>query len=143
MKVLLINGPNLNLLGIREPEIYGKATLKEIEEKLKKYSEKLQINLEIYQSNHEGKIIDKIQESYSEIEYLIINPGAFTHYSIGIRDAITAIGVKTIEVHLSNINGREEFRKKSVISDIAVGTITGFGSYGYFMALDYIKNESR
>ncbi|MGL5051757.1 MAG: type II 3-dehydroquinate dehydratase [Fusobacteriaceae bacterium] len=142
MKVLLINGPNLNFLGIREPEIYGKETLKDIEEKLKKYSEELEIDLATYQSNHEGDIIDKIQETYEKkIDYLVINPGAYTHYSIGIRDAIKAVGIKTIEVHLSNVHTREEFRKKSMISDIALGTIGGFGSYGYFMALDYIKNR--
>ncbi|MGL6167403.1 MAG: type II 3-dehydroquinate dehydratase, partial [Fusobacteriaceae bacterium] len=99
MKVLLINGPNLNFLGIREPVIYGKETLKDIEEKLKKYSEELEIDLATYQSNHEGDIIDKIQETYEKkIDYLVINPGAYTHYSIGIRDAIKAVGIKTIEV---------------------------------------------
>lgn len=136
--VLVINGANLNFLGIRERGIYGKDTLDEINRKLNNYGSEKKIRLEFFQSNHEGEIIDKIQSVYNEVDYLIINPGAFTHYSIGIRDAILSVGIPCIEVHISNIYKREEFRHRSLISDIAIGTISGFGSYGYQMALDYI-----
>lgn len=140
MKVLIINGPNLNFLGKREPEIYGKKTLDIINNEVETFGKTLEIELSFYQSNHEGFIIDKIQEVYTEIDYLIINPGALTHYGIGIRDAILSTNMKTIEVHLSNIYSREEFRHKSVISDICIGKITGFGSEGYKMALQYLSS---
>lgn len=138
MKVLIINGPNLNFLGKREPEIYGEKTLEEINSEIKLF--KKEIEIEFFQSNHEGHIIDKIQEVYNKVDYLIINPGALTHYGIGIRDAILSTNLKTIEVHLSNVYSREEFRHKSVISDICIGKITGFGSEGYKMALQYLSN---
>ncbi|MEG0390799.1 MAG: type II 3-dehydroquinate dehydratase [Cetobacterium sp.] len=140
MKVLVINGPNLNFLGIREPEVYGLKTLKELNEEIEILGKRLEIEVNFYQSNHEGQIIDKIQESYNVIDYLIINPGALTHYGIGIRDAVLSTGIKTIEVHLSNVYSREEFRHKSIISDIAVGKITGFGSESYKMALHYLNS---
>ncbi|MGL4652929.1 MAG: type II 3-dehydroquinate dehydratase [Cetobacterium sp.] len=140
MKVLIINGPNLNFLGKREPEIYGKKTLDIINNEVEIFGKTLEIELSFYQSNHEGFIIDKIQEVYTEIDYLIINPGALTHYGIGIRDAILSTNMKTIEVHLSNVYSREEFRHKSVISDICIGKITGFGSEGYKMALQYLSS---
>ncbi|MGL4970514.1 MAG: type II 3-dehydroquinate dehydratase [Cetobacterium sp.] len=140
MKVLIINGPNLNFLGKREPEIYGKKTLDIINNEVETFGKTLEIELCFYQSNHEGFIIDKIQEIYNEIDYLIINPGALTHYGIGIRDAILSTNIKTIEVHLSNVYSREEFRHKSVISDICIGKITGFGSEGYKMALQYLSS---
>ena len=140
MKILIINGPNLNFLGKREPEIYGNKTLDMINNEIEVLGKNLGLELTFYQSNHEGCIIDKIQDSYEKIDYLIINPGAFTHYSIGIRDAILSTNLKTIEVHLSNVYSREEFRHKSVISDICIGKITGFGSEGYKMALQYLSN---
>lgn len=140
MKVLIINGPNLNFLGIRETSVYGSMTLSEINSIIDRKCNAFGIEAQFFQSNHEGEIVDKIQESYNKIDYLIINPGAFTHYSIAIRDAILAVGVKTIEVHLSNVYAREEFRKTSVISDISIGKITGFNYFGYLMALDYIVN---
>lgn len=140
MKVLIINGPNLNFLGKREPKIYGDETLEVINNKIKEFGMNHGMEVEFFQSNHEGYIIDKIQESYENVDYLIINPGALTHYGIGIRDAILSTNLKTIEVHLSNVYSREEFRHKSVISDICIGKITGFGSEGYKMALQYLSN---
>ncbi|MHA4989409.1 type II 3-dehydroquinate dehydratase [Cetobacterium somerae] len=140
MKILIINGPNLNFLGKREPKIYGDETLELINNKIKEFGMYHGMEVEFFQSNHEGYIIDKIQESYENVDYLIINPGALTHYGIGIRDAILSTNLKTIEVHLSNVYSREEFRHKSVISDICIGKITGFGSEGYKMALQYLSN---
>lgn len=138
MKVLIINGPNLNFLGKREPEIYGEKTLEDINSELVTYALSKKIELECFQSNHEGLIIDKIQSVYKEIDYIIINPGALTHYSIAIRDALLSVGIDTIEVHLSNVYKREDFRHKSTISDICIGKIAGFGSEGYKMALQYL-----
>ncbi|MGL4254518.1 MAG: type II 3-dehydroquinate dehydratase [Fusobacteriaceae bacterium] len=140
-KVLVINGANLNFLGIREKNIYGSKTLQEINDRLKKYVEVGKIHIEFFQSNYEGAIVERIHEAYGNMDYIIINPGAFTHYSIAIRDALLAVEIPSIEVHLSNIYRREEFRHKSLISDIAIGTICGFGEEGYIMALDYIKKR--
>ena len=142
MKVLVIHGPNLNFLGKREPEIYGKLTLEDINSMIEKRAENHSFEVEIFQSNYEGAIVEKLHEHYKKSDYLIINPAAFTHYSIAVRDAVLTSGLKTIEVHLSNIHSREDFRKKSVISDIAIGQICGLGYHGYLMALDYIKEES-
>jgi len=134
-KVLVINGPNLNLLGFREKNIYGEETLEDIARKMNAEAEKLNVDLSFVQSNHEGEIIDKIHESRGKIDVIIINPGAYTHYSIAIRDAIKAVEIPTIELHLSNIHAREEFRSKSVIAPVCVGQISGFGSAGYILAL--------
>jgi len=139
MRVLVIHGPNLNLLGRREPEIYGHLTLEDINNMIEEKAAEHSLEVEIFQSNHEGAIVEKLHEHYGRSDYLVINPAAFTHYSIAIRDAVLAVGLKTIEVHLSNIHSREDFRKKSVIADIAVGQICGLGYRGYLMALDYIK----
>ncbi|WP_319370295.1 type II 3-dehydroquinate dehydratase [uncultured Ilyobacter sp.] len=139
LKILVVHGVNLNFLGTREPKIYGTLTLGDINSKIKERALEYGFEIEIFQSNHEGEIVDKIQEHFQKSDYLVINPAAFTHYSIAIRDAILATGIKTIEVHLSNVHSREDFRKKSVIADIAVGQIAGFSYYGYMMALDYIK----
>ena len=138
MNILLINGPNLNLLGIREPEIYGNKTLNDIEKDLIKVAKGKSINLECFQSNHEGEIVDKIQSSVSTIHGILINAGAFTHTSISIRDAL--IGSKTpfVELHISNIFSREEFRKESFLTDKAIGIISGFGITSYFLALEGI-----
>ncbi|HOQ38551.1 MAG TPA: type II 3-dehydroquinate dehydratase [Acetivibrio sp.] len=135
-KVLVINGPNLNLLGQREKEIYGAETLEDIARKMNAEAMKLNIDLSFIQTNHEGEIIDKIHESKGKIDTIIINPGAYTHYSIAIRDAIKAVEIPAIEVHLSNIHAREEFRSKSVIAPVCVGQISGFGSIGYILALN-------
>lgn len=141
MKVAILNGVNLNFLGIRETSIYGSDTLDQINKKIEKFCIDSNIEVEFYQSNIEGEIVNKIHSLYKNVDYLIINPGAYTHYSIAIRDAILAVGIKTVEVHLSNVDAREEFRKHSVISDIAIGKISGFGSFGYIMALEYIKQR--
>lgn len=143
MKVLVIHGPNLNFLGKREPEIYGHLTLEDINDKIRKKAKEHSFEVEIFQSNYEGALVEKLQEHYKKSDYLVINPAAFTHYSIAVRDAVLTSGLKTIEVHLSNIHSREEFRKKSVIADIAVGQICGLGHHGYLLAMDYIKEANR
>ena len=138
MNILLINGPNLNLLGTREPEIYGNKTLNDIENDLTKVAKEKSINLQCFQSNHEGEIVDKIQSSVRNIHGILINAGALTHTSISIRDAL--IGSKTpfVELHISNIFSREEFRKESFLTDKAIGIISGFGITSYFLALEGI-----
>ena len=138
MNILLINGPNLNLLGTREPEIYGNKTLNDIEEDLIKVAKGKSINLECFQSNHEGEIVDKIQSSVSSISGILINAGAFTHTSISIRDALIGSKIPFVELHISNIFSREEFRKESFLTDKAIGIISGFGITSYFLALDGI-----
>ena len=138
MNILLINGPNLNLLGTREPEIYGNKTLSAIENDLTKVAEKKSINLECFQSNHEGEIVDKIQNSVKSIHGILINAGAFTHTSISIRDALIGSKIPFVELHISNIFSREEFRKESFLTDKAVGIISGFGVTSYFLALEGI-----
>ena len=138
MNILLINGPNLNLLGIREPEIYGNKTLNDIEKDLIKVAKEKSINLECFQSNHEGEIVDKIQSSVSSIHGILINAGALTHTSISIRDALIGSKIPFVELHISNIFSREEFRKESFLTDKAIGIISGFGFTSYFLALEGI-----
>jgi 3-dehydroquinate dehydratase-2 len=138
MKILLINGPNLNLLGIREPEVYGSATMEEINQGLEERASSHNIDFEAFQSNAEHEIVTKLQESINQIDYIIINPGALTHTSIAIRDSLLGIGVPFYEVHISNIFAREEFRHKSYFSDIANGVICGLGTQGYDLALRHI-----
>ena len=133
-KVLVIHGPNLNLLGTRETEIYGTVTLETINAKLTQMASEANIGIEIFQSNHEGEITDKIQSAKGDADFIIINPAAFTHYSLAIRDAIASVNIPTIEVHLSNIYAREDFRQNSVISPIALGQICGFGAESYYLA---------
>ena len=140
MNLLIINGPNLNLLGKREPKIYGKETLKDILDDVFLYSKYHDINVEAFQSNHEGEIVDMIQTSNDLYEGLIINPGALSHYSISIRDAISSISIPVIEVHLSNIFSREKFRNHYVISDVCAKMVVGFGSTGYKIAVGYFIN---
>ena len=136
-KFMLLNGPNLNLLGSREPEIYGSVTLEEIEKKLGLMASESGHELICYQSNAEHELVDRIQEAQSEgIKCIIFNPGAFTHSSIALRDALNGTGQKFIEVHISNIYGREDFRQKSFLSDIADGVISGLGTKGYELALE-------
>ncbi len=138
MNILLINGPNLNLLGNREPEIYGNKTLKDIEIALSNKALKEEISLECFQSNHEGQIVDKIQNSIERIDGILINAGAFTHTSVAIRDALIGSNIPYVELHISNIFNREPFRKDSYLSDKAIGVISGFGIKSYFLALDGI-----
>ncbi len=136
LKVLVIHGPNLNMLGKREPDIYGKTTLDEINSTLEELGNRLGLAVETFQSNHEGAIVDKIQKDAAIQNGLIINPAAFTHTSIAIRDALLLLDIPVIEIHLSNIYKREPFRHKSLISDVATAQITGFGVQGYSMALE-------
>jgi len=140
MKVMVINGPNMNLLGKREPAIYGTETLQDLEKYIEKEARELNIEVEFFQSNHEGEIIDVIHKAMEDkTDGIIINAGAFTHYSYAIRDAIKGTGIKTIEVHMSNIYTREEFRTKSVIAPVCAGQITGFGFDSYIAALHLLK----
>ncbi|MDQ2085295.1 type II 3-dehydroquinate dehydratase [Herbivorax sp. ANBcel31] len=134
--VLVINGPNLNLLGTREKDIYGTETLEDIAKKANAEALKHNIDLSFIQTNHEGEIIDKIHEARDGIDVIIINPGAYTHYSIAIRDAVKSVQIPTIEIHLSNVHAREEFRSKSVIAPVCVGQISGFGSKSYILAVN-------
>jgi 3-dehydroquinate dehydratase-2 len=138
-KVLVIHGPNLNLLGKREPELYGDKSLKSVDADLKQLGQELAIEVETFQSNHEGSIVDKIQEAATGIDGLIINPAAYTHTSIAIRDVILAIDIPVVEIHLSNIYKREPFRHKSMIADVATAQIAGFGVQGYTLALQAMK----
>ena len=131
MKFLLLNGPNLNLLGIREPEIYGTTTLESIEQACREYASNLGIELECFQSNHEGVLIDTIQQAMGTYDAIVYNPGAHTHYSYAIHDAIASIDVPVVEVHISDISSREEFRKKSVLVDACVAQIAGLGVQSY------------
>lgn len=139
IKVTLIHGPNLNLLGMRETDIYGSESFDETNRRIKQRAQQLDIEVRIFQSNHEGEIVDAIQEAFQGADALIINPAALTHYSIAIRDAITAVRLPAIEVHLSNIHAREEFRHHSVIAPVVVGQIVGLGPYGYLLALEAVK----
>ncbi len=141
MKILVINGPNLNLLGTREPDIYGVVNLDDINRGLSEYSKTLsnEIELEIFQSNHEGEIVDKIQNT--DAQGLIINPAAYTHTSVAIADAIKGVKIKAVEVHLTNVMAREDFRKISYVSNVCIGTISGFKQNSYKMALFGLYNE--
>jgi len=141
--VLVINGPNLNLLGEREPEIYGRETLADIAAAARARGEELGLAVEFVQSNHEGEILDWVHGARGTHQALVINAGAFTHTSIALLDALSALTIPVVEVHLSNIYRREEFRHKSYVATAAVGSICGFGSYGYLMALDYLARALR
>jgi 3-dehydroquinate dehydratase-2 len=138
--VLVINGPNLNMLGKREPEIYGYDTLDDINARLKEQAASLSVTLDCFQSNSEGAIVDKIQETMGKVQGIIINPGAYTHTSVAIRDALVIHKVPIVEVHLSNIYKREEFRHHSMVSGVATGQIAGLGVQGYGLALSAIRN---
>lgn len=139
MKILVINGPNLNMLGIREPEIYGKQDFKALEAYIKSSAEELGHTVTLFQSNHEGEIVDVIQSAYGVFDGIVINPAAYTHTSVAILDALGAVAIPTVEVHLSDISAREEFRRHSYVSMIAKKTICGLGFEGYRRALEYFK----
>ena len=143
MKILVIHGPNLNLLGIREPEVYGSTTMEEINQGLLDKANSNDIEIEAFQSNAEHEIVTKLQDSINQVDYIIINPGALTHTSIAIRDCLLGIEVPFFEVHISNIFAREEFRHKSFFSDIANGVICGLGTQGYDLALSHIIESSK
>lgn len=141
MKVLVINGPNLNMLGIREKGIYGTRNFDDVCKYIKEEGQKRNLEIKLFQSNIEGEIINEIHKAYYEnYQGIIINPGAYTHYSYAIFDAIKAVNIKTIEVHLSNIHAREEFRHRSVIAPACIGQICGFGEFGYIMAMEAINS---
>lgn len=137
-KILVLNGPNMNMLGVREPQIYGSATYADLCEKISAHAEKIGVAVDFFQSNHEGVLIDKIQETLGVYDGIVFNPAAYTHTSIAIADAIKAVGVPTVEVHISDINTREDFRKINYISPVCVKTIIGHGRDGYCEALDYL-----
>lgn len=144
MKILVIHGPNLNMLGVREPGIYGAETLSVVNDGIAEYvaDQHDAVALEFFQSNHEGVLIDRIQTALTEqVDGIVINPGGLTHTSVALRDAITAVAIPTVEVHLSNIHAREQFRHNSYIAPVAIGQIAGFGPRGYLMAIDGLLNH--
>ena len=141
MRILLINGPNLNMLGQREPAVYGSLSLAEIEAKVQERAQALGVDLKTFQSNHEGAIIDFIQQQAPAADGIILNGGAFTHYSLAIRDALAGADKPAVEVHISNIYGREPFRRRSVTAGVCKGVITGLGWYGYIAALEWLAQE--
>lgn len=145
MKILVINGVNMNMLGIREPDKYGTTTLKDLEKDLYAYSFELGIDIETYQSNHEGEIVEKIQSALENFDGIVINPAAYTHTSVAIRDAIAAVNIPTVEIHMTNIQAREDFRQKSLIAPICIAQICGFGTESYKLGLkglvELLKNN--
>ena len=138
MKILVINGPNLNMLGIREPDHYGRETYADLVAKIQNHCCKKDVEVELYQSNHEGDLVDAIQRAYGNIDGIVINPGAYTHTSIAILDAVKAVGIPTVEVHISKVEEREEFRQISFVRLACVKTITGHGTDGYLEAIDFL-----
>lgn len=143
MRVLILHGPNLNLTGFREPDVYGKKPLEDIDADIKSAADRLGMEVRILQSNSEGTLIDTIQEHRKWADAIVINPGGLTHYSIALRDALVSVRLPVVEVHLSNVHAREEFRRHSVISPVTLGQIVGFGGYGYVIALQAILNVER
>ena len=137
MKILVINGPNLNMLGIREPDIYGKQDFEALQKYIRECADALSLKVTLFQSNHEGEIVDVIQAAYGVYDGIVINPAAYTHTSVAILDALKAVGIPTVEVHLSDVNSREEFRRHSFVSLVAKRTIAGLGFEGYKLALEY------
>jgi 3-dehydroquinate dehydratase II len=140
MKILFLNGPNLNLLGTREPEVYGRTTLKDIEVKVRERAAKLGVEIDFRQTNAEGELVAWIQQSKDFYNVIVLNAAAYTHTSIALRDAISAVGVPTIEIHLSNVHAREEFRHKSLIAPVCKGQISGFGADSYVLAVEAAVN---
>lgn len=141
MKLLVINGPNINMLGIREPDIYGKSSYQDLLALLDATADKLNVELEHYQSNHEGSIVDKIQEAYGRMDGIVINPAAYTHTSVAILDALKAVGIPAVEVHISNVDSREDFRKISYPGQYCEKTIKGHGLQGYAEAMEYLADK--
>ena len=135
MRILVLNGPNLNLLGVREPEIYGNSTYQDLEEMIRQEADRLSIQVELFQSNHEGALVDAIQAAYGKADGIIINPAAYTHTSVALLDAVKAVGIPTVEVHISDPDTREPFRKISYLRPACIATIKGYGLEGYRMAL--------
>ena len=138
MNILVINGPNLNLLGIREPDVYGKATYEDLCVLIRNHAEKIGVDVEIYQSNHEGDLVDKIQSAYGRVNGIVLNPAAYTHTSVSLLDALKAVGIPAVEVHISDVSKREDFRQISYVRLYCEKTIAGHGFDGYLEALDYL-----
>ena len=141
MHLLIINGPNLNMLGIREPDIYGKSTYSDLCDMIKNKADEMNVTVELFQSNHEGAIVDKIQEAYKKADGIVINPAAYTHTSVAILDALKAVAIPTCEVHISDVDSREDFRKISYVGLYAEKKFAGYGFDGYLMAMDYLKEK--
>ncbi len=142
MKILVINGPNLNMLGIREPKHYGRETYQDLVEKIKNHCDKKKIDVKLYQSNHEGDLVDEIQKAYGTMDGIVINPGAYTHTSIAILDAVKSVNIPTVEVHISKVEKREEFRQISYVRLACIKTITGHGTDGYLEAIDFLTKSN-
>lgn len=138
MNILVINGPNINMLGIREPDIYGRETFEDLCNKIENYAKEKNINVKLYQSNHEGDLVDEIQAAYQKFDGIVINPGAYTHTSVALLDAVKAVGIKTVEVHISDVASREDFRQISYIRKAAIATVVGLGTDGYLKAVDIL-----
>lgn len=142
MKFLILNGPNLNMLGVREPEIYGRATLADLEKMIRAHCAEIGADVEFFQSNHEGALVDAIQAAYGKIDFIVINPAAYTHTSVAIPDALKAVGIPAVEVHLSDIDSREAFRKHSYTSAACVATIKGKHFAGYVEAIEILRKNA-
>ena len=138
MKILVINGPNLNMLGIREPDIYGRKTYADLEALIENYCKEKNVAVELFQSNHEGAIVEKIQQAYGKFDGIVINPAAYTHTSVAILDALKAVGIRTVEVHISDVSAREDFRRISYVRLYAEKTVSGLGFDGYLRAIDHL-----
>lgn len=143
MKILVINGPNLNMLGIREPDIYGKSTYKDLCDLITGYADKMGIEVKLFQSNHEGALVDEIQAAYRNFDGIIINPAAYTHTSVAILDAVKSVGIPTVEVHISAVESREDFRQVSFVRQACIKTITGLGFDGYLRAIDTLIDNGK
>jgi 3-dehydroquinate dehydratase-2 len=141
MRVLVVHGPNLNLLGVREPDVYGGVTLPQIDGQLNALAEELGVELTTFQTNQEGEMVERIQAAMGAVDAILINPAAFTHTSVAVRDALLATGIPFVEVHLSNVHAREEFRRVSLMADIAVGVICGFGPSSYLLGLQALASQ--
>ena len=141
MKILVLNGPNINMLGVREPEIYGKTTYKDLEKMIKSHASKVGVKVKIKQDNVEGKLVSIIQNALNKYDGIVINPGAYTHTSIAILDALKSVNIPTVEVHISDVSSREDFRQKSYVSLYSEKTIMGKGLEGYLEAIDYLRNK--
>ncbi len=142
MKLCIINGPNLNMLGIREPDIYGRTTYADLCQAIREHADKRDIEVDIYQSNHEGDLVDKIQACYQNVDGIVINPAAYTHTSVALLDAVKAVGLPTVEVHISDVSKREDFRQVSYIRAACVKTIAGHGITGYLEAMDALIEKT-
>ena len=143
MKLLVLNGPNLNMLGIREPAIYGAETYPELCRRVKEHAEKRGIDVALYQSNHEGDLIDRIQMAYGEIDGIVFNPGGYTHTSVALCDAVKAVGIPTVEVHISDVASREDFRQVSYVRAACIATVAGHGLKGYLEAMDLLIGDGK